>query len=162
MRLFLKCWMCIFIIFCSYAHSKTRETYPLMVVTQQGRACFDVEVAETIWSRAKGLMHRDDLEHSSGMIFLYDSETPVTFWMKNVAFPLDLIFISKAGAIAKIHQNAKPFDLTPIASKLPVTAVLEIRGGMSKSAQITIGDHIDMVHVMSKTIDTCLSLKADE
>ena len=107
-------------------------------------------------------MHRDDLEYSAGMIFLYDSETPVSFWMKNVPFPLDLIFISKTGVIVKIHQNAKPFDLTPIASKLPVSAVLEIRGGVSKSAQITVGDHVDMAHVMSRMINSCLSFKEVE
>ena len=162
MQLFLKCLICIFLCFCCSAHSKAPETYPLTVVTQQGRTCFDVELADTIWSRAKGLMHRDDLEHSGGMIFVYDSETPVTFWMKNVAFPLDLIFISKTGAVVKIHQNAKPFDLTPIASKLPVTAVLEIGGGVSKSAQITVGDFIDMKHVASRTIANCLSIIAVE
>lgn len=133
-----------------------------MVVTQQGRTCFDVEIADTIWSRAKGLMYHDDLNRSGGMIFLYDSETPVSFWMKNVSFPLDLIFISKTREIVKIHKNAKPFDLTPIESKLPVSAVLEIRGDASKSAQITIGDHVDMAHVVSRTIDTCSLIKAAE
>lgn len=162
LRLCLKCWICAFLIFCSCVHSKAQEIYPLTVVTQQGRTCFDVELADTIWSRANGLMHRDDLEHSSGMVFLYDSETPVSFWMKNVPFPLDLIFISKTGAVVKIHQNAKPFDLMPIASKLPVSAVLEIRGGVSKSAQITVGDFIDMKHVASRTIANCLSIKAVE
>lgn len=162
MRLFLKCWFCAFLICCNSAYSKAQETYPLTAVTQQGRICFDVEIANTIWSRAKGLMHRDNLEHSGGMIFLYDSETPVSFWMKNVTFPLDLIFISKSGAVVKVHQNARPFDLSPIASKFPVSAVLEIRGGVSKSAQITIGDFIDMKHVASRTIANCLSVTAVE
>ena len=74
-----------------------------------------------------------------------------------MTFLLDLIFISKTGKIVKIHQNAKPFDTTPIESNLSVSAVLEFQGGASKSAQITAGDQVDRKHVTSRTTDACLS-----
>lgn len=158
MQLTLKCSICVILVFLGVAHSYAQQTYPLMVTTPQGQACFDVEVADTIWSRSKGLMYRNDIHNSGGMVFLYDNETPVSFWMKNVILPLDLIFISKAGTVVKIHHNAKPFDLTPIESKVAVSAVLGIRGGASASAQITLGNQVDMTHVMLRTIEDCSSI----
>ena len=116
----------------------------LMIDTRNGPVCFKVEVADTWLSRIRGLMFRDTLSENQGMLFRYDGETPVTFWMKYVRFPLDLIFVSETGRIVKIHENAQPDDPTPIRSDVPVSAVLEIRSGTHRSARITVGDTIDV------------------
>lgn len=130
----------------------------VMIVTPNGPICFDVEVADTWLSRIRGLMFRDTLSENQGMLFRYDGETPVTFWMKYVRFPLDLIFISKTGRIVQIHQNAQPDDPTPIKSDVSVSAVLEIRSGTRRSAQITISDTIDVA--MTDTNHPCLVAKS--
>ncbi len=115
---------------------------PLVTIeTHHGKIRYQVEIADTFISRARGLMHRDTLDQGMGMLFQYDKAMPVTFWMKNVSTPLDIIFVGADSEIVKIHANATPFDLTPIPSGEAVRSVLEIRGGASKRAQIKIGDH---------------------
>ena len=69
----------------------------------------------------------------------------VSFWMKNVSFPLDIIFVNQAGVIIKIYEDATPFDPTPIPSGGAVLSVLEIQGGASKRAQISLGDSVRLV-----------------
>lgn len=133
-------------------------THPIIVHSKTSKICFDVEVADGYLSRAKGLMHREQLNLNHGMVFLYDGETPVSFWMKNVSFPLDMIFINASGRIVKIHEKAKPFGETPITSEVPINTVLEIEGGASKRAQITKGDSVDLQYVMSRSDETCASI----
>lgn len=106
---------------------------------------YSVEIADDVISRARGLMYRDKLDQGHGMLFQYDNETPVSFWMKNVSLSLDILFLTDSGTIIKVHENAMPFDLTPIHSVQPVGAVLEINGGGSRSAQITVGDQLSLV-----------------
>jgi len=133
-------------------------THPIIVHSKSSNICFDVEVADGYLSRAKGLMHRDQLKLNQGMVFLYDGETPVSFWMKNVSFSLDMIFINASGRIVKIHEKAMPFGETPITSEVPIRTVLEIEGGASKRAQITKGDSVDLQYVMSRSDETCASI----
>lgn len=115
------------------------------IATSNGQAVFKVEIVDTIWSRARGLMHQPALDETSGMLFLYSDERLVSFWMKNVSFPLDILFVNQSGVIIKIYENAAPFDLTPIPSGGAVLSVLEIQGGASKRAQIRPGDSVRLV-----------------
>ena len=109
-----------------------------------GSARFTVEVVDTVPTRAQGLMHRESMPKSAGMLFVYDRDRPVTFWMKNVAFPLDLMFIDSSGRIAHIVEEAEPDSTAPIASGVAVGAVLEIRGGASRRAQIRPGHTVSL------------------
>jgi uncharacterized membrane protein (UPF0127 family) len=117
----------------------------VMIVTPSAQVAFIVEVADTVWSRARGLMHHSAIDERSGMLFLYKNEEQVSFWMKNVSFPLDIIFVNQAGVIIKIYEDATPFDPTPIPSGGAVLSVLEIQGGASKRAQISLGDSVRLV-----------------
>jgi uncharacterized membrane protein (UPF0127 family) len=58
-----------------------------MIVTSSAQDAFKVEVADTVWSRARGLMHHSAIDERSGMLFLYKNEEQVSFWMKNISFP---------------------------------------------------------------------------
>ncbi|MEM7289138.1 MAG: DUF192 domain-containing protein [Pseudomonadota bacterium] len=85
----------------------------LTIRTDEGYVCFEVELSATWFARARGLMFRQPIYSNQGMLFQYDGETPVTFWMKNVAFPLDIIFISSSGDVVKIHEWARPMTHHP-------------------------------------------------
>lgn len=93
--------LCAFIVSCGVLISAAAPPHVVVVRTSAGNACFNVEIADSLWSRARGLMHRDHLVEGAGMIFLYDDARPVQFWMKNVAFPLDLLFIDDRGRIVR-------------------------------------------------------------
>ena len=96
-----------------------------------GQARFAVEVADDEASRSRGLMFRESLPQSAGMLFVYDSPRRATFWMKNTLIPLDMVFADAAGRVTHVHANAKPQDVTTIDGGEGVKLVLEINGGLA-------------------------------
>ncbi len=73
---------------------------------------FNVEVVDDEAERARGLMFREELPRFDGMLFVYEREAPVAFWMKNTLIPLDMLFFDAAGRLIRVHENAVPGDLT--------------------------------------------------
>lgn len=107
-----------------------------------GEARFRVEVADTEQERAQGLMNRESMSASAGMLFVFQKTAPVSFWMENTLIPLDMIFIAENGQVAHIHHNAQPLDRTSVSSELPVRYVLEIKGGMARAMGIREGSEL--------------------
>lgn len=116
----------------------------VVIETRAGkRHVFKLEVAETPIDIEIGLMHRTSMPADRGIIFLMGKEPRATsFWMKNTLIPLDMIFIGPRGDIINIHHNAAPESLSSVPSGGPVTAVIEINGGLSKELEITPGDRV--------------------
>lgn len=112
------------------------EKTTLLIKTDQGQINYVVEIADDPFEQIRGLMRRPLLPDKTGMLFLYDHDRQVQFWMKDVSFPLDMIFLDRCGSVIQIHENAQPGDERLIASNQPVRAVLEIPGGASKRDQI--------------------------
>ncbi|MGZ2258208.1 DUF192 domain-containing protein [Roseobacter sp. A03A-229] len=105
-----------------------------------GEARFAVEIADDNAERAQGLMHREHLPSSAGMLFVYDQPQRLSFWMRNTLIPLDLIFIDQTGVVKTVHHSAQPLDETPIpGGPDPLTHVLEINGGLAKAMGIDVG-----------------------
>lgn len=100
---------------------------------------FDVEVVDTVESRAQGLMHRESLDRFGGMLFVYDAPQPVAFWMENTVIPLDMLFFDASGTLLRIHENAVPLDRTPIPGGDDIQYVLEINGGAASQLGIEVG-----------------------
>lgn len=96
-----------------------------------GTARFNVEVADDAAERSRGLMYREAMPSSSGMLFLYPEPQRASFWMKNTLIPLDMIFADRTGLVTRVHSGAVPLDETPIDGGSGVVAVLEINGGLA-------------------------------
>jgi len=107
-----------------------------------GQAHFSVEVADDAQEQAKGLMFRERLSASAGMLFVYQRPHNARFWMKNTLIPLDMIFLDQTGRVTKIAENAKPLDETPIDGGNDVLMILEINGGMTHGLGITVGSEL--------------------
>jgi len=105
-----------------------------------GKFRFDIELAETMAQQAQGLMYREAMPADAGMLFIYDSVRPASFWMKNTLIPLDMLFIGPDGRIVNIHERAVPQSLDSVNSAGPVKAILELNGGMSARLGIRPGD----------------------
>ena len=103
----------------------------------------NIEIANSPYERETGLMYRTSMEKNQGMLFVFDEESILTFYMKNTYMSLDLIFISEKKEIISIYKNAKPNDLSSISSKLPSKYVLEVIQGVSDNLNLKIGDKIN-------------------
>lgn len=104
---------------------------------------FMLEVAKDAVDIQIGLMYRKHMPDDHGMIFLMGKPAKeVSFWMKNTMIPLDMLFVDETGRIAHIHPNAIPQDLTPIPSRMPVVAVIELNGGLAEKRGISVGDEV--------------------
>jgi len=102
-------------------------------------ARFSVEVADAPDERAKGLMFREHMASSSGMLFIYERPQRAVFWMKNTLIPLDMIFADATGVVRHVHTNAIPHDETGIDGGPDILAILEINGGLAKKLGIAPG-----------------------
>jgi uncharacterized membrane protein (UPF0127 family) len=104
---------------------------------------FEIEIADNPYERQTGLMYRTNLDVDKGMLFIFDEEQILNFYMKNTPLALDLIFLNKQLEIVHIHKNAIPNDLTGISSVQPAQYVLEIQAGLSDLHLLQKGNQID-------------------
>lgn len=108
-----------------------------------GSTAFTVEIADTVATRSRGLMHRASMPRFSGMLFVFDPPPgPASFWMENTLIPLDMLFIDQTGRVGHIHHEAVPLDRTAIHGGDDVLYVLEINGGMARRLRITEGSEL--------------------
>lgn len=107
-----------------------------------GTARFSVEVADDPEERSLGLMNREHMAASAGMLFVYERPQRAVFWMKNTLIPLDMIFADSAGVVTHVHENAIPQDLTGIDGGEGVQYVLEINGGLAGRLGIEEGSEL--------------------
>jgi uncharacterized membrane protein (UPF0127 family) len=97
-----------------------------------------VEVAFTESEKDMGLMFRDSLPETRGMLFVYEDEEELSFWMKNTHIPLTIAFIDEEGYILEI-QDAKPNDETSITSSQPCKYGLEVNRGWFERKGLGVG-----------------------
>ena len=77
------------------------------------------------------------------MLFVYEKEERLSFWMKNTPLPLSIAFLDKSGMIVDI-QDLVPFSLQTHVSAFPAQYALEVNQGWFKANGISIGDIITL------------------
>lgn len=75
------------------------------ITLQAPRAHLHVQVASTEPQRERGLMGVRLLSAHTGMLFVFESDAPVEFWMKDTLVPLDMVFISNDGVVRTVAAN---------------------------------------------------------
>ena len=108
-----------------------------------------VEVARSEGEKAQGLMFRESLAKEEGMLFVYDREEILSFWMKNTRIPLSIAFIDKNGKILDI-QDMEPFSLETHISAHPATYALEMNRGWFAREGIKVGDFVKIPSTVHK------------
>ena len=122
-------------------------TYPRteLTITQAKPAAvheFRVWVADTEPRAQQGLMFVRDLPASEGMIFPLDPPRVENMWMKNTYIELDMLFIDAGGRVVKVIERAHPLSLETLSSGGPVSAVLELQGGLAAKLGLHAGDRV--------------------
>lgn len=116
----------------------------LFFISDKGIAkdTLNIQIADDIKKRIAGLMHYKELGENEGMLFIFEEEERHSFWMKNTAIPLDLIFINEQKEIVEIAPNNNPYSLKSITSLEYALYILEVNAGYCKDKNIEIGDKI--------------------
>jgi uncharacterized membrane protein (UPF0127 family) len=111
-----------------------------------------VYIADSIDKRTEGLMHisTDELKDNEGMLFIFDQEERLSFWMKNTIIPLDIAYVDKNGKIVDIQQM-QPLRETGYPSKSPAKYAIEMKQGWFQEHKIKIGDDVDLSTIKQQT-----------
>jgi uncharacterized membrane protein (UPF0127 family) len=123
------------------AHAAGEAT--LEIISKSGVHAFSVELATNDAERSRGLMFRKELPEGHGMLFDFESDRPVAFWMHNTLISLDMIFITGDGRILRIAENTEPLSDRLVPSGGPVRAVLEVIAGTARKLGIKAGDRVE-------------------
>lgn len=108
-----------------------------------------VEVARTEREKERGLMFRERLGKDEGMLFIYEEEGILSFWMKNTRLPLSIAFLTGSGEIIDI-QDMEPFSLRNHRSSLPAKYALEVNRGWFGRNGIRVGHKINLPATLAK------------
>lgn len=117
------------------------------VVTLKGagaEARFSVELADEPAEQALGLMNREKMASSKGMLFIFPEPKHARFWMKDTLIPLDMVFLDQTGTVTVVQENARPLDEGIYDGGVGVKYVLEINGGLA--AALGLGPGAVMRH----------------
>jgi uncharacterized membrane protein (UPF0127 family) len=112
-----------------------------------GPVSLGVELATTPEQHSQGLMDRESLPEGEGMLFIFGSDQPRSFWMKNTLIPLDMIFINSSLEIVSIIEDAQPCGPSrcPLQnSGLPSMYVLEANAGFVQEHGLSPGQGVDI------------------
>lgn len=102
-----------------------------------------VAVADDASERSMGLMDVNELPPDRGMLFIFENQKPLSFWMANTPLSLDIFFVNESMEIVRIYQNTQPFSEKNLASEKPAKYVIETNGGFSLSHDIQEGMKVD-------------------
>jgi len=102
-------------------------------------ALVKAEIADTDENRKQGLMFRKKLPDGEGMLFVYDRDLVMSFWMENTYIPLSIAFITHDGRIVGI-KDMYPTDRNSVTSGRSVRYALEVPQGWFVRAGVREGD----------------------
>jgi uncharacterized protein len=119
------------------------------VVVHAPEADLTLEVARTEAQREHGLMDRTVIAPHTGMIFVFDSDQLLAFWMKDTLVPLDMIFLSPDGEVRQIYPNVNVVPSDMPNEQIPREAgygkyVIELASGEAVKDGIEIGTKLDL------------------
>jgi uncharacterized membrane protein (UPF0127 family) len=108
---------------------------------RSGRHGYQLQMATTAAAQEKGLGDRDSMPAGSGMLFAFPNEATRCFWMKDMRFPLDIIWTNKNKKVVyiqpEISPSTYPDDFCP---STPAQYVIELNAGEAYDAGIRVGE----------------------
>lgn len=129
------------------AQIRSSGVVPLSVKTLS----IDATVVSKAADRKKGLSGKDSLSLNSGMLFVFESKGPYVFWMKDMKFAIDIIWIDENKRIVDIAGNVPPEprkkdeSLTKYQPHAEALYVLEINAGLAALNGLQVGDQVNFV-----------------
>jgi uncharacterized membrane protein (UPF0127 family) len=116
----------------------TRE---ITVSSGETSAKLTVELAITGKQREQGLMLRQKMDESQGMLFFFRNDQTIGFWMKDTYLPLSIAYLDESGTILEI-RDAKPLDQTILTPAKPYRNTLEVNQGWFERRKLGVGSKV--------------------
>jgi uncharacterized membrane protein (UPF0127 family) len=137
------------LLFSGNSQNITRENSKSSIIVS-GKTIF-VDIADTPSLQTKGLSGRKSLNEDEGMFFIFPDSQIRYFWMKDMQFPIDILWIDNEGKICGIEKdtpipeaNTPDYKLPVYSSFKPAKYVLEVNAGFSQKYSVTVGDQLDL------------------
>ena len=123
------------------------SSLPISTVTTSAgeRSPVEVEIADTDAEWQTGLMGRNILPENAGMLFVFEGEQTLSFWMRDTLIPLSIAYIDAEGRIVDI-QGMQPLDEAPphYVSAEPAQYALEVNQGFFEERGVMVGDTVEL------------------
>lgn len=135
--MFIKIILTLFFISTSYSQVPPKfKTGTLEIADKKVK----IEIARTEQQRSYGLMNRTKLDENSGMLFIFDQEQKLSFWMKNTLIPLSIGFFDRNQRLVDVQEMVPITEKsTTYVSKKPALYALEMNKNWFKKNKIQIG-----------------------
>ena len=125
---------------------------PDVAAVSIGDATYAVDLAVTSEERQQGLSGREHLPQDAGMLFVFEEERVRHFWMKEMHFPLDIIWIDAQCSLLDVSANvpmpppdAGNDDIPRVQSPAPARYVLEVNAGEAERNGLQTGDPVEFL-----------------
>ena len=132
------------LLFTQFLSCKTKKlpVQTIKIIRQDGTEfSLEAEMAIKAEDRNHGYMERKNIPDGTGMLFVFEKDQILSFWMKNTPHPLSIAYIDSKGKIRNIYDMT-PYSLSSIVSTVSVRYALEVPQGWYKKNGITEGDTI--------------------
>ena len=130
------------LLVCAVGSCKPQQ-FPVKTVTIRTASGNDItvaaELAVTDEQRQRGFMERRTIPDGTGMLFVFENDQILRFWMKNTPHPLSIAYIDRDGTIRDIFDMT-PFSLASVVSTVSVRYALEVPQGWFVKAGVRTGD----------------------
>lgn len=104
-----------------------------------------VQLANTPTTRELGLSYRESIGDEEGMLFIFDKPDIYAFWMKDMKFAIDMVWLSENGQVVHIQENATPESYPTVFSNKPKAQyVLELNAGNAAKYGLYLGVKVDL------------------
>lgn len=108
-----------------------------------GSTLYTLEVADTDFLRERGLSYRTSLAPQTGMLFVFDVPQTLRFWMKDMNFPIDIIWLDQNKKVVHIEHSLSPSTYPDsFGPETPTQYVIEIPAGEAKGTGLSKGDGV--------------------
>jgi uncharacterized membrane protein (UPF0127 family) len=119
------------------------------MVVHAPKADLTLEIARTEGQREQGLMNRHVVSPHTGMLFVFDRDEDVDFWMKDTLVPLDMIFIAADGTVRRVFSKVPVVAATLPDEQIPregaqAKYVIELAAGEASADGIVAGVKLDL------------------
>ncbi len=147
-------WVFLAILGCSTSQDGLATDIPAdesgAAIVSIGNATYSVDLAISPEERQQGLSGREQMGLDAGMLFVFEGERPLAFWMKEMHFPLDIIWIDAecrlldvAADVPTPPPNANSEEIPRVQSPSPARYVLEVNAGEAARNWLIPGDPVE-------------------